>query len=45
MCERYLEHYSWSVPVPGRPRRRLEPYSTVAHVRILKLIAQYEELL
>lgn len=45
LCERYLEEHSWSVPRPGRPRRRLEPYSTVAHVKILKLIAQYEELL
>ncbi|WAX76998.1 integrase [Streptomyces sp. KMM 9044] len=45
LCERYLEERSWSVPRLGRHRRRLEPYSTVAHVRILKLIAQYEELL
>lgn len=45
LCGRYLEERSWTVPRPGRPRRRLEPYSTVAHVKILKLIAQYGELL
>lgn len=45
MCERFVEEHSWSVPVPGRPRRRLDSASTTGHVRVVQLIATYGDLL
>ncbi|MCX4591710.1 integrase [Streptomyces sp. NBC_01549] len=45
MCEYYLEERSWSVPVPGKPRRRLEPKTTHEIVRVMQLLALYGELL
>ncbi|GLF95221.1 integrase [Streptomyces yaizuensis] len=45
VCERYLEERRWSVPVPGRPRRRLDPATVAEHVQVLQLLALYGELL
>lgn len=45
LCERYLEMRHWSVPVPGKPRRRLDPDTMAEVARTLKIIAPYGELL
>ncbi|MCX4573547.1 hypothetical protein OHB41_10205 [Streptomyces sp. NBC_01571] len=45
LCERYLEERHWSVPVPGEPRRRLEPDTMAEVVRAVQLPVLYGELL
>lgn len=45
LSERYLEERYWSIPVPGRARRRLAGRTMEEHVRVLQVLALYGELL
>ncbi|WP_405738564.1 site-specific integrase [Streptomyces sp. NBC_01525] len=44
MCKRYLEERHWSVPVPGEPRRRLEPGTMRELVSAVQVLTLYGEL-
>ncbi|MDO0938944.1 hypothetical protein QQY66_47220 [Streptomyces sp. DG2A-72] len=45
MCARHLEEQSWSAPLRGLPRWRLDPESVTIVVRTVQVIALYAELL
>ncbi len=44
MCERYLEERHWSVPVPGEPRRRLDPGTMRELVSAVQVLTLYGDL-
>ncbi|MFD6802568.1 integrase [Streptomyces cyaneofuscatus] len=45
LCEQHLEEMHWSIPKPGRPRRRLDPNTMAEVPRGMQILALYSELL
>ncbi|MFF2128719.1 hypothetical protein ACFVW1_25680 [Streptomyces olivochromogenes] len=44
LCEHYLEESHWSVPVPGEPRRRLDPGTMRELVSAVQVLSLYGDL-